>query len=334
MLVINKTGTTIRLVSSTRDLTIPYSGKEVEVPDEFYATHKDSFQVIIPPSSVFENNPNIAHNKPKTLSQTTCVKAYKDYVFDLLYSFHFDDKKEIPAAIKRLDCSIGSIYNQKVRVCICNTGKYDISTELANLPYELCYIFEPTKESYCKSKTINLGVKFLVQSEYFFLSDIDLIYDKKYVESMKKYLYSIMPVRVITTNRNLGYEFYSKNKEDYWRYLNVPDPFRSAFGISPGNGLVHLDSFWKINGFDEAFTGYAQEDSDFNDRISFLCNYIEDDRFDVSTLHLFHSKGTMSEQNLNVSTESKKQRMKLLNILTERPFNEKTDLKYIQGAAN
>ena len=44
---------------------------------------------------------------------------------DLLYSFHYN-KSAIPDALKRLFCSINSIKDQDVNICICNTSEVDI----------------------------------------------------------------------------------------------------------------------------------------------------------------------------------------------------------------
>jgi len=327
MIVINTAGYPIRITLPNKDFIVPYTGKPVEIPDEAYLGYASMFKVLQPPKSVIETNPNIAPNKPNTISNTLQIDP-KGYRFDVLYPFHFNKPKELKQAFKRLTYSIACLINQDVNICICNTSKTCIKTKLDELG-EFSYIHKPLTE-FCKSKTINLGVKKLIKSEYFIMSDIDLIYHEDYVKSLKKYLFSPRPVRVITTNRNIGYEHYSANIEDFDKYLYVSDPFRTPFGISPGNGLVHRESFLKVGGFDEEFTGYAQEDSDFNDRIKFINRYIEDERKQLTTIHLFHSKGTMSDKNLLTSKNNDKKRIHLLNILSHREFNEKTDLKFLQ----
>lgn len=215
--------------------------------------------------------------------------------FDFLYSFNYN-KSSIPEACRRLMCSINSIKDQDVNICICNTSKIDIWDKLKHLN-NIRYIHVPVKDKFCKSKTINIGVKRLVHSPYFFLSDIDLIYPPNYIETLKnKYSQTLefYPIRVCTGVYNLGKRMFSNNFQDYVKEVNLEncnnllkDQSRTWFGISPGNGLIHRDSFYIIRGFDEDLPGkYGGEDALFNVRISMINKYIED--LDLKTIHLFH----------------------------------------------
>jgi predicted glycosyltransferase involved in capsule biosynthesis len=59
-------------------------------------------------------------------------------------------------------------------------------------------------------------------------------------------------------------------------------------GFAHGNGLIHLDTFHKIQGYDEEFIGYGPEDKLFNYRIGFFNKIIFDNLNDTSTFHLWH----------------------------------------------
>jgi flavorubredoxin len=92
---------------------------------------------------------------------------------DFIYAFHFNNN--IDAVINRLKSSINSIKNQNVNICISNTSKQSIKnyfTDYENIKY---FEEEINIEPYCKTMTLNRGIKNLVTTEYFFVSDVDIL---------------------------------------------------------------------------------------------------------------------------------------------------------------
>lgn len=216
---------------------------------------------------------------------------------DVLYPFQYQDD-EIYSAINRLFCSINSIINQDVNICICNTSETDIWKYIKNIK-GLRYFHCPIDTyPYCKTKTINIGVKKLVKTSYFLLSDIDLVYPPDYIEILfNKYktMMSLMPIRVVTSVYNINKTLISNNFQDYVNEVNLEnqnkkfrDTQRIRFDISSGNGLIHRNTFMYIRGYDEDIKRYSGEDELFNLRISFLNKYIEDLQFNLRTIHIFH----------------------------------------------
>lgn len=209
---------------------------------------------------------------------------------DMLYSFSFNGPK-LKGAIRRLKTSISSIINQDVRICVCNTSNKCIWKDIKDLG-DMRYIHKPSGKDFCKGLTINFGVKNLVQTPYFLLSDVDLVYPQSYVQAMLKYA-SISPNRVVPFNYNLmNRTLYSSNFEDYRELINkrYADPFRTFYGIAPGNGLVHTKTFYMLRGFNEDLMGYNIEDAEFNERCKYINNYLEISDPRIRTVHLFHSK--------------------------------------------
>jgi len=216
-------------------------------------------------------------------------RSHKKCTIDMLYPFHFNDGVERERALKRLRCSIQSIVNQEVNICVCNTSKRCIENDIKDI-CNVRYIHKPLDvETYCKPQTINYGVCMLVTTPYFILSDIDLIYPPTFIKSIKKHVDFSRPVRVVFHNYNLGDSLYSNKYKDYVKsYEKNQDVSRTQFGIAPGNGLIHLESFYKIKGFDTRYKGYGLEDADFNFRIKYICDYREVDDDKLNTYHIFH----------------------------------------------
>jgi hypothetical protein len=206
---------------------------------------------------------------------------------DVLYPFHFDGG-ELNSAIGRLRTSIMSLKDQNVRICICDTSGFSIARHIKDLCERSGYYHQPTFKPFSKSLTINVGVRHLIRTRYFILSDIDLVYQPDYVERMMSYVNRKPPVRVIPMNYNHALYMYGSGYDEYKNTLeDNPDPIRSYYGIAPGNGLIHTPSFMNICGYNEDYIGYGPEDAEFNLRISQINTYIEDK--ELETIHINHS---------------------------------------------
>lgn len=210
---------------------------------------------------------------------------------DLLYSFHFDgsDRED---ALKRFSASIKSIMGQDVRLCVSNTSQECIQGFLDEFKVPIAYVHKPTGKPCCKSLTINYGVKNLVESEYFFVSDIDLVYQEKYSEIMSGYIARYeKPIRVVPLTYNISYACYSPIFEDHMKDPGKRDGCGRGWKMfSHGNGLIHLESFMRIRGYDEEFVGHGPEDIFFNDRISKINQLIYTKDPEASSAHIKHKK--------------------------------------------
>lgn len=196
---------------------------------------------------------------------------------DFLWIFNFtEEQREL--ALRRFRCSIESILGQKVTPCISNNSAYcikDFLTEVIGRPYK--YRWKPYTENYSRAHAINWGVKQLVETPHFYISDVDLVYQPHHIDVIEK-----MDGRVVFLNENSNVEFYSSNWKDY---EGLPsDPINFAHG----NGKICTDIFYKIRGYDEDLIGYGPEDDLFNKRYRELApvEYSRDSR--LSTKHIWH----------------------------------------------
>ena len=213
---------------------------------------------------------------------------------DLLYILKYNDRKLIKAC-KRLKCSIQSLINQPVNIIIVNYSSSNIVQELINIT-EVEYYNHPTTVEFSRAKSINYAVKHYIKTDYFAVSDIDLVYHPKHFQ---KLLYFIKtsnenkPVRIVNYNYNVYQRFrmpYTSN-----RFLLKIIYKKSPGGYAHGNGIIHLDSFMKIHGYDEHLIGYGPEDDLFNCRIGKINNliFIPDDEH--TTYHLWHEINAYNE---------------------------------------
>lgn len=252
----------------------------------------------------------------------------KDKKIDFLYIFNF----EAPAfdgAIQRLRYSIESIKNQNVNICLSNNSKECILKYIEDLVPNIKYIHKNYSGPFSRALGINFAVKNLVQTEYFIISDIDLIYQKKHIELLIDKVNKLevnLPIRYVMYNYNeepqYSYNFaYSKNRyisfigrklsaikqplysSNFEELIKLP---KSKGGFAHGNGLIHLDSFMKIRGYDEEMIGYGPEDDLFNTRISKINYIVYDDDMKNATMHLWHPRFHMIQHKKNMQIWSDK----------------------------
>ncbi len=211
-------------------------------------------------------------------------------MIDVLYIFKYDgDKYE--KAKQRLICSIDSIKYQGVQIYVIDSSIQGLNLKVQE---NIHWCHKPYAGIFNKSRSINYGVKKYVQSEYFIMSDIDIIYNKNHVKNMLKYTKGI-PSRVIHYHCEIDQEFYSCNFNELEK---LPHKEKA---LAPGLGLIHTPTFMLIQGYNEEFLKYSPEDQCFNERIWMINkNVIADSN--IYTLHLWHEisgrKHPYVEQNL------------------------------------
>ena len=309
-IIINRCGQDLRIPEIQK--IIPCDGKQYVVPEVVFQKYRSTFELVpVELQEKIKNQEEVIKQQKQIIIELKKKSSFYDAFkncqlniinkpFDFLYSFHFD--QNIEEAIDRLKISIKSIINQKVNVCICNTSVKCIKKYLNDFP-SIKYIHQPEKvKVYCKSKTINIGVKELISSNYFFISDIDLIYPPNFIEYMSVFTLVKFPIRVIFSNHNLDFtSTIPQNYEECKNFFEVNKTKHKFF--APGNGLIHLSSFKKIGGFDERFIGHGSEDSEFNYRISKINKYYQFDLEEINTFHLFHKSSLHVLKRINLNEQ-------------------------------
>ena len=255
-----------------------------------------------------------------------------DEKIQILYVFNFT-RENFKLALERFLCSIKSIQNQNLEICVSNNSEECIFSEIKNLNISR-YIHTPNPSKFSRAWSINFAAKKLIDQDYFYMSDIDLVYSPNHFERLKiklnqinlrekpiryvPYNYNLLPKRGSFSNRvinRIGFlkKFHSIVHEYSWDYLYLDTLMKEPGGFAHGNGLIHFNSFLQIQGFDEDFIGYGPEDKLFNKRIGFINNVIFDNLNDTSTFHLWHLPLSRFQEveNMNYYTAS----LDYLNLL-------------------
>ncbi len=196
---------------------------------------------------------------------------------DVIYVFKYDNEK-YKNARKRLLCSIDSLKDQHVNIIIINNSQQKLNL---NIDVPLTCIHKPCNGLLNKARSINFGVKNYVKTDYFLMSDVDIVYSKHHIKEILKYILNDSPVRITHYHCELLEEYYSS---DFEKLLDIPH--KEKFH-APGLGLIHRTSFMKIHGYNEEFLGYSPEDQCFNERIWMINKDIRMDT-DLYTFHLWH----------------------------------------------
>jgi predicted glycosyltransferase involved in capsule biosynthesis len=237
---------------------------------------------------------------------------------DVLYIFNFE-LAHLKDAIRRFRFSLGSLAKQNVRVCVSNNSEVCIRSEIEDIVPHFAYIHRPYRGLFSRAHGINFGVRSLIESEYFIISDIDLVYRKTHIESVQRKMNNVLsatmsPLRMVFWNYNLQPKytpswmnvrfirrFAAKStmaeSSDYENLLNLPN---NGGGYAHGNGVVHLDTFTRLRGYDEEMIGYGPEDDLFNTRIGRVNTIIYDDGDDTASIHLWHARLRMIQQRKNM----------------------------------
>lgn len=213
-------------------------------------------------------------------------------MIDLIYIFHFreDDKDE---SLDRLYKSLGSVSFNDFNICLLNSSKFCIRDYL-DTRIKYAHVHKDFGSGlYNRSFMINECVKRLVTSEYFNVSDIDIIFPPTFGNTVHDIIkQNKEPVRIVYFNNNMGIGEYKTYEDCKLNFDNNYDHLRSKRGRAGGLGIIHTESFHKIGGFEERYIGYGPEDQDFNLRISKINKYIEMDDERLNTYHLWHDNKT------------------------------------------
>ena len=265
---------------------------------------------------------------------------------DFLYIFNFNDEF-FEDALDRLTYSILSIKDQNVSICISNNSKKCIYEYISTLIKNFRYIHKPHHGNFSRALCINYGVKNLVKTEYFLISDIDLIYPRDFIQRLLQkcnnlkrenelirficYNYNLKPnisyhkfyrcANRIPFIKNFKYFHPKATKHFYTHEYEILDQLeKEKGGYAHGNGLIHLESFHLIQGYDEEMIGYGPEDGLFNTRIGKINRLIYDNLQDTATFHLWHPRFHMIQFEENV--KNWKDKISYYNSLKNPTYND------------
>lgn len=237
---------------------------------------------------------------------------------DFLYIFNFEPQ-HIAGALSRFAHSLYSIRDQGVTVCVSNNSEQCIESMLRDISPDARYIHRPYAGPFSRAHAINFGVRNLVRSEYFIVSDVDLVYRPGHVERLSQKLASACaererPVRLVTYNYNLlplhwpawmdvrilrrfTHKSSPGESSDYAALLKLPN---NGGGYAHGNGVIHFESFMRVRGYDEDLIGYGPEDDLFNCRIGKVNTLLYDPDPVTASIHLWHPRLRMIQYRKNM----------------------------------
>ena len=251
----------------------------------------------------------------------------KGSIVDILYIFNFD-AQFLESALSRFRCSLSSLSAQGARICVSNNSEKCIYSRINDVASpRLVYVHRPYRGQFSRAQAINFGVRTLVQSDYFMISDVDLVYRNNHLAVVERKMQAALhnaarPLRMVFWNYNLQpcYKPAWMNRRFLRRFaITSPRIVSSDYeqlslfphnggGFAHGNGIVHLESFMRLRGYDEEMIGYGPEDDLFNSRIGKFNDVIYDGRNDTASIHLWHPRlrQIQLKKNMRIWKERKK----------------------------
>jgi predicted glycosyltransferase involved in capsule biosynthesis len=199
---------------------------------------------------------------------------------NVIYIFNYTPET-YPQAFKRLQCSVKSLENQDVEIYVLNFSDERLLDSISGI-----IEIRPAEDYtyYNKARAINFLVRYWLESEYFLMSDVDIIYPKDYVEKMQVIADKYNSCRVIPFIYRTRNEIYSTDLSELYN-VSFTDT-RNNQSLAAGIGLIHRPAFMEIRGYDEGYVGHGPEDHDFNLRITKKSTLIND--YTNIVYHLWH----------------------------------------------
>lgn len=307
--IINKTNRPIPISEIHKIIPANKNIYQLEDRIAYLYASKGLVEIVRPDITQLKNDNDILRNNNIELMNVISLMKRKksNKKIDLVYPFDFKDDK-LDEAIFRLNWSLKSLYRQKVNICVYVTSKTCIEDRIK---YPVKYIHNYIDQQYySRSKTINLAVKDFVKTEYFLVSDIDLVYHSDFINNVNLVLNEKdKPMRIVFYNINLNNvcdikEYTYENCKSTWEfhyntYPNCRVPEHGASMVpfpATGNGIFHLESFNKVGGFCEKFIGWGPEDWEFNQRISKINEFIQINHEGFNTFHIYHPRIQLTKE--------------------------------------
>lgn len=227
---------------------------------------------------------------------------------DILYIFNFESQ-HMESALARFRHSLASVAEQGARICVSNNSEDCILSRINDIVRDLAYVHRPYRGQFSRAHGINFGVRSLVSSEYFMVSDVDLIYRHDHLAAVQRKIQAALltakrPLRMVFWNYNLQPRY-----QPAWMNMRIMRRFAATSphmessdykalsmlphnggGFAHGNGIIHLESFTRLRGYDEEMIGYGPEDDLFNTRIGKVNDVVYDNDDDTASIHLWHPR--------------------------------------------
>lgn len=238
--------------------------------------------------------------------------------FDFLYIFNFEPE-HMAGALSRFRHSLESIRRQGVHICVSNNSAQCIESVVREIVPDARYVHKPYYGPFSRAHAINFGVRSLVHTPYFIVSDVDLVYHPQHIATLAGKLEAIIeradrPVRLVTYNYNLSPVYCPgwMDRRVLRRFARTSSPGESSDygallqlsnnggGYAHGNGVIHLESFLRLRGYDENLIGYGPEDDLFNCRIGKVNELVYDPDPQTASIHLWHPRLRMIQHRKNM----------------------------------
>jgi len=191
------------------------------------------------------------------------------YKIDVIYVMFYEHQPKFMEACNRLLYSLKSIQHQHCNITLLNASPHKLPEPISDLNLTIIekQFHRPKNGDFNKSLLINYLVKNYVKTPYFICSDIDIVYTNNYIEKMFEYVLDKSTIyRVSPLYKNIeGVNVYTYD-------VHILDNLKGGIAPAPGNGLIHLESFMTIKGYDENYSGHSPEDSDLNTRLEYFGN--------------------------------------------------------------
>lgn len=198
---------------------------------------------------------------------------------DILYTVYTDGSNH--QFFRRLQCSIESLLrtNFDVKICIVDASPVPIKYHLS-LYCNFKYLHYKNKfTTFNKSHAINVGVKNLVKSEIFKLSDADIVYPHDHIFKVNNEM---------KTTDYLTYHGYFIHTEFYASEFSKLLTLPGHWSNTPGIPTLTKELFYKLRGYDESYLFKGYEDADFEYRAGLVSKKYKPFHDDFQVAHLWH----------------------------------------------
>jgi GT2 family glycosyltransferase len=172
---------------------------------------------------------------------------------------------------------------------------------------------------YNRSHNINFGFKRLVVSEFFLISDADLVYKANALESL------------LTTADEKKCVVIPRKKQvvrlwsDSWAEAESAE---SRLTATNGSCFLARSAFERVRGFDEGFIGWGSEDDDFYTRLGFAKIGVTRPGFasDALAIHLHHAEHhTINVQQRHANRSRRDRQLRMVADGKMKPWSVNAD---------
>lgn len=212
---------------------------------------------------------------------------------DILYPIRADLNDE--KFFKRFQCSIDSLkknnYDGKINFCFSDCSPKPLKEILQSMVGgDIKYIhFDNKYPTFNKAWTINVGVKNIIETSIFKISDVDIVYCSEHMNKVMAKMDNGNGLSFLSyTGHKMLKEIYSS---DFNKLRIVPGEWMSTPGIPT---LVKKD-FYELRGYDEKYLYRGKEDSDFEYRIRHSGRCLEITSKTITVIHLWHEANNWND---------------------------------------